>query len=250
MNEIIDHVTEVIPTPSARMLGTIRHIRFGTSTGTAVILSTSNGQCWATAQHVISGAKDGDTVDVDEGKWKPFPIVEVIHSAPEIDGSVFTLSTEYPLKTLSLERLPTLFFGQTLVAYGFPYGHIQPIELLPFPNPLCKRGTFSGVLSHGSAGTIHLMDAIINPGFSGGPVICWEYQAKEIQLAGIVCRAHPELSDFGRIVDVSDPTHPAKVPNLLAQIYSGYTILIPPSMIRELAVQLTTFPKSLDGSSK
>jgi S1-C subfamily serine protease len=243
---IIETIQDVIPVLSTRALATIRHIKFGSSIGTAVIFSSVGGQCWATAQHVIAGAKIGDQFQVfDDGLWKPFQFRDLVHSPVPVDCSVFTIGSSYNLKTFSLEKLPNLFFGQTLVAYGFPYGHIQSTGITPFPNPFCKRGTFSGVIDTGSAGTIVMMDAIINQGFSGGPVVCWDYQEKEIRIAGIVSRAHPELGTFGSILDVSDPQNPQQIPDIVAQIYSGYTILIPPSVARDLSLQLTKFPQPI-----
>ena len=112
-----------------------------------------------------------------------------------------------------------LILGQEVLALGFPYGLVmRPMRKQPHPHlddhfPMVKRGIAGGWDLHQPAPLIYL-DAILNPGFSGGPV-CHRNSVNGIMsIAGVVSGTLTQ----GESPDGSWPSHVAAGLSIATQI--------------------------------
>jgi S1-C subfamily serine protease len=150
------------------------HIKVGESSGTAFALDVDGRQYLVTAAHVLGSEKKKIDMDIDH-KWIPTNI-KVVGIAPSpIDIAVFAVE-----KSLQTENLPvvpisegTIVSGE-LFLLGFPYGipGYSGLTERGYSIPLVKKAICSGFLM-GKADEQYgfYLDAINNPGFSGGPVV-------------------------------------------------------------------------------
>lgn len=169
-------------------------VKFGNSTGTAFTTEDDSRQYLATARHVVKGIKPRDAIHVfHDRQWKPLEVQVVGVGEKESDIAVLSplqqLSPTLPLEATS----EGLTYGQQLYFLGFPFGwdggggHISS----DYPIPLVKSGILSAFIP-GSPTKLYL-DAHVNEGFSGGPVIFKEVPTSEsptpdssFKVAGIV----------------------------------------------------------------
>lgn len=63
---------------------------------------------------------------------------------------------------------------------------------LSYPVALLKRGIISGADNSDPESRIMFLDAINNPGFSGGPVLYWDAATKVSKVIGVVSGRIPE----------------------------------------------------------
>ena len=240
-----DFYVDFRPFVESSRLFSIIHLQWKGQLGSGFIALIGNGQCWVTARHVIEGALAGDELLVfNDNQWKTLKLIEVFHSTVERDVSVFTTNVRFNFaKPIDLSDLGSVRLGQNIIAFGFPHGIIQlGIDGIKSPTPLCKSGSFAGVLE-ATQGQVLLMDALINPGFSGGPVFYCDHHTKTTKVLGIVSALRPEEGELGSIYDTST-TPPIKLPNLKTFVHSGFTYLVPIKEARDLAGQLTKFPSN------
>ena len=147
-------------------------VKFGNSTGTAFTTEDDSRQYLVTARHVIEGIKRRDTIHVfHDRQWKGLDVQVVGIGEEESDVAVLS-----PLRqlspTLSLEATTDgMALGQQLYFLGFPFGWDGGGEHIMngYPVPFVKSGVLSAMLS-GTPTKIYL-DAHVNEGFSGGPVV-------------------------------------------------------------------------------
>ena len=82
----------------------------------------------------------------------------------------------------------TLLFGQDIYFCGFPSlgGSLYFTNaFIDKPYPIIKKGILSGGLKMNGY-SILLLDGHNNPGFSGGPVVFYDYSAKSYMIAGVI----------------------------------------------------------------
>lgn len=80
---------------------------------------------------------------------------------------------------------PTL--GQQVWFLGYPFGDTGLVgrfqdQIIPF----IKRGTISAVSSNDPNAVILYIDGFNNPGFSGGPILYWDFRKRAYRLLGVV----------------------------------------------------------------
>lgn len=240
MTANIECFIDQLPMVTGHVQNQIMLIRKNNVTGTCFFASIPRGQCWITARHVVEGLKSGDTVDFyHDGVWKSFRTLEVKHSSQEQDISAFTSELAISADTrIDLANQMGVFQAQTLLVFGYPHGIIQQgITGDPFTIPLCKRGCFSGAIDIGQA-KFMVMDAIINPGFSGAPVFASDLTSKKRVFVGVVSHFRPESDQLASVWDHS--SQPPKLqPHLKVNLHSGLTCLVPTKNARQIAEELT-----------
>ena len=187
------------------LLRSVFHIRCGEASGTAFTLNYNNWQYLVTARHVIENIS-GSTIEIfHDGKWKGLEIDVIGEGADEIDIAVLSSPLAIgPQDPVVPESSTGMTIGQQVYFLGFPLGMRggSPYE---FPYPLVKSGVLSGVDSwHGT--NLLYVDGHAHRGFSGGPLICYQNQSPDIQIAGVVTsfRIDPDSvnSGIGIAVDI------------------------------------------------
>ena len=173
-------------------------IKWNDSTGTAFVIDRESKQYLVTARHVVVGLRSGNAIKVfQDGKWKNL-IVSVVGSGKgAVDLAVLApsirLSSSLPLGVSS----DSLAYGHPIYFLGYPFGRHSGNEQFNrgLPLPLVKAGIVSALTVDNGVLWI-ILDAHVNKGFSGGPVLFIPdgKSRDELQVVGVVTSyASPEL---------------------------------------------------------
>lgn len=166
-------------------------IQCGGSMGTAFTIDHASKQYLVTARHVVEGITSGEELKIfHEKQWKAFPIRVVGLGSGEIDIAVLAsldkLSPAFSLPLATGDKGPA--YGQQMSFLGFPFGWEGGGEHINdgFPIAFVKTATLSAIISEGV--TKIYLDAHINKGFSGGPLVCIPHKdsEKEFHIFGII----------------------------------------------------------------
>jgi hypothetical protein len=164
-------------------------IKWGNETGTAFTLEFQGRIYLITAKHVVAGVQDTNAVlQIRAGnKWEDYQTTKTIYpQSPDVDIAIFatneTSSHPYWVETMGDASGVTL--GQQLWFIGYPYGFGGNIQghLLPF----LKKGSMSAVDSTNDSAVVYYIDGFNNPGFSGGPIIFWDFKLHKYEILGVV----------------------------------------------------------------
>ena len=84
--------------------------------------------------------------------------------------------------------------GQQVWFLGYPFleglsTHAGNLEL-----PFIKRGTLSAIVANGSDQTLYYIDGFNNAGFSGGPILLWDFSEHVYKIVGVVKGYKPEAA--------------------------------------------------------
>jgi hypothetical protein len=124
-------------------------------------------------------------------------------SHPQIDIAILISHIPVIDSDFALEVGSTGNITQDVYFLGFPYGGKRILGTRTFrlystfqgssyPAALIKRGLISGIDNSDPASTIIYIDAMNNPGFSGGPVIVYDSAARTSKVIGVVSGRVPE----------------------------------------------------------
>ena len=176
-------------------------IKWHYSRGTAFEIDHKGEQYLITARHVVEGIRTGDRIQIlHEETWKSLQIVLVGQGAGVVDVAVLKgttrLSPPLALPTSSKD----IVLGQQVFFLGYPFGWDGGLQNINrgFPVPIVKSGIVSSMPSTEG----FFVDAHVNKGFSGGPLLFVPPgdQATNIRVAGIVV-GHPKPPILRPIVD-------------------------------------------------
>ena len=161
-------------------------IKVGNVTGTAFKIDYQGKVYLVTARHVITGLSGTKlTIQVwRSDKWEDYPTVKTFFPpSPDADIAVFetneTITRPYEVGTAG-----STTFGQQVWFLGYPWGlgtHISNAEF-----PFIKKGTMSAIDASDPDAVVLYVDGFNNPGFSGGPIIFWDFSSHTYQILGVV----------------------------------------------------------------
>ena len=160
-------------------------IKFGENRGTCFTIDVDGRQYIVTAKHVVDGIQHKDSIGIyHEGIWKILKAEIAWLSQTEQDIAILSpevqVSPLHPLEPTSAG----LVLGQDVYFCGYPYGlkiEVPSDKNRGFPLPLVKKGALAGMFSD-----YVLIDAINNPGFSGGPVVFAARLSNDFKVAGVI----------------------------------------------------------------
>ena len=165
------------------------HIRTSSGTGTAFTIDRGRRQYVITARHVVHDTQPGDEIQIaHRGRWLAAGVDVVGTGANDEDVAVLTcpvqLSPGLPLDPSD----EGLTYGQSVYFLGFPLGLDGGLEEVNrgFPMPFAKAGIIS---TFGDDSAAFDIDAHVNQGFSGGPVVFKPYGAPQnaaFRVAGVI----------------------------------------------------------------
>jgi WD40 repeat protein len=142
----------------------------GKGTGSAFCIHPSG--LFLTNEHVVRGAAETVTLVLNSGlKTQKVLSARVVRIDPELDLALLRAEgdSKYPALTLgSDEDLAEL---TDLVAFGFPFGKQLTFEKDSFPSVSVNAGTVTSLRRKRGVLSRIQMDAGVNPGCSGGPVL-------------------------------------------------------------------------------
>ena len=168
------------------------HIKFGNSTGTAFTIDKDSRQYIATARHVVEGITSGDVVSIyHDRQWKEIRVNVIGVGKGEADIAVLATSIQLSPTHLLEANEGGLTYGQQVYFLGFPFGWDGGADYLNrgFAMPFVKSGVLSAIIVESE--TRIYLDAQVNEGFSGGPLVFVPNgqplsQRNEFKVAGIV----------------------------------------------------------------
>ena len=215
---------------SQNVINCMLHIRRAKKTGSAFIIERGGKQYLVTARHVVEGIASEKSIFIaHEKQWQPVDINVVGVGEGEVDVAV--LAGQQQLSpTPSLEPDATMFFyGQQAYFLGFPFGWDSGGERSNNgrPIPFAKAGIISAFLSEDAPAVQKIyLDAHVNDGFSGGPVVFPRLDKQnELRVGGVVVgyptRFQPVVDDNGNTV-----AHAQENPGLVLAINISHVVAL------------------------
>jgi Trypsin-like peptidase domain len=157
--------------------------------GTAFKIDYKGKLYLVTTRHVVNAMPvlDAEIEVSHSGSWNKYHIARVFFPpSHDVDIAVLetneTISKPYDITIASGSEGPT--FGQQVWFLGYPWElhtHVGNGEL-----PFIKRGTMSAIDSTNPKAQVLYIDGFNNPGFSGGPVLYWDFGKHAYRLIAVV----------------------------------------------------------------
>jgi S1-C subfamily serine protease len=141
------------------------------SSGSAFCISDSG--LFITSNHVVSKAAAGSVTIVvnPAGKEEKKYPAKVVRNFPESDLAVLKIDVDAPIVKLKLGDDAKLFETQQLYAFGYPFGKMLATDDKSLPSISVNIGRVTSLRMKAEKLDAIQLDAQVNPGNSGGPVI-------------------------------------------------------------------------------
>jgi hypothetical protein len=163
-------------------------IKCGGEAGTGFKVDYKSKVYLVTARHVAAALPlEGGKIQVRQRQqWTDFKIVKkILPSSDEVDIAVLqTEETVLKPYEITWSDKDSVTFGQQIWFLGYPYGlgtQFSNAEI-----PFIKRGTLSAIDTSNRDAVLWYIDGFNNPGFSGGPIIYWDFNEHVIRILGVV----------------------------------------------------------------
>jgi hypothetical protein len=166
-------------------------VKVGDGQGTAFQIDYKGKLYLVTARHVVAGLPTtGATIQIRKSdKWTNFKTVRTLFPASG-DVDIAVLETDQMVAqpfqiappNAAAGEGPT--FGQPVWFIGYPWGlgtHLANMQL-----PFIKKGTMSAVDASDPHAVVVYIDGFNNPGFSGGPILYWDFRSHAYRILGVV----------------------------------------------------------------
>lgn len=165
------------------------HIRWNNSTGTGFTIDRGSKQYLVTARHVVHGIESGHVIKIFHDKeWKDLVVNVVGIGKGDVDVAVLACSVRLSPSLPLVASAEDIFYGQQVSFLGYPFGWDGGGEQINrgVPLPFVKAGIVSAIESDDV--TKIFLDAHVNKGFSGGPVVFVPYgqSRTDLRVAGVV----------------------------------------------------------------
>lgn len=165
-------------------------IKYEDKFGSGFTTEVDGKQYLITAKHIFPNNALIDFIEIyQDKKWKRVNVNPIIC----LDDSIYDVVAFAPniqiSKTLPLEiSSDQIMLSQEVFFLGFPYFMKTDAEAinLGFPIAFVKKAILSAMNTIGKDIDIFFLDGVNNPGFSGGPVVFWDYSKKAFKVVGIV----------------------------------------------------------------
>jgi len=169
-------------------------IKAGDTVGTAFTIDYQGKIYLLTAKHVVASlSAEKAIVQVwRSNAWQDLQTVRTLYpSSGDVDIAVFETNEKAP-QPFAIPVMgqtdgdgPTM--GQQIWFLGYPFGNTTLIS--HFKNgdfPFIKRGTMSAMDATNTDAIVYYIDGFNNPGFSGGPILYWDFKSHAYRIAGVV----------------------------------------------------------------
>jgi S1-C subfamily serine protease len=174
----------------SEILGRTHMIKVGDTQGTGFGVEYKGKLYFVTARHVVAGLPaTGAVLEVMKaGSWKQVHTIKTFFPAsPDVDIAVFETDEKIPVpyEILMATGEDGATLGQQVWFLGYPWGlgshTAKGIEI-----PFIKRGTMSAIDGSNPQAPVIYIDGFNNPGFSGGPIVYWDFKAHAYRILGVV----------------------------------------------------------------
>jgi hypothetical protein len=142
--------------------------------------------------------KNADTVHFfikSRDKWVPFSGAVFFHNSTSVDIAVIKVGIQ-GATAIYTSTAGNQILGQDVYFLGFPFAYkmYNGAPNINFPYPLVKKGIFSGINAQPDGTHCLFVDGNNTYGFSGGPVIYYDYFVKKYLLLGIISGYIPQTN--------------------------------------------------------
>lgn len=148
-----------------------------------------------TARHVVAGLH-GDSPTIQfrrNGDWTDLHVKKVLYpSSDKVDIAVLDTgeTTAQPFSITAMDDGGGFTMGQQVWFLGYPLGGLgtktPQAKSVMSEAPFIKRGTMSAFDATDPEATVLYIDGFNNPGFSGGPIVYWDFKERAYRIAGVV----------------------------------------------------------------
>jgi hypothetical protein len=173
----------------AEILRRTLFIKVGNEAGTAFTLDYRDKLYLVTAKHLVAGLPmSGATLQVwRSNKWEDYHTVKTLFPPSDnVDIAVFETDEKFsePFQVTATQGKEGGTFGQQVWFLGYPWGMGSRFsdDQLPF----IKKGTMSAIDSTDPNAVVLYIDGFNNPGFSGGPIVYWDFRSRAYRILGVV----------------------------------------------------------------
>jgi len=184
---------DAVPT---EILQRTRFVRGPNEAGTAFFVDYKGKAYLVTARHVLAGVPQSNaTIQIwDKERWVDYKTVHTLYpESDDVDIAVLETPETVP-RTYDVAMgtgTAEVTLGQQVWFLGFPWGLGSPVPsdsklFAQWRIPFIKRGTLSAIDSTNPKAIVILIDGFNNPGFSGGPIVFWDFNARAYRILGVV----------------------------------------------------------------
>jgi S1-C subfamily serine protease len=171
--------------------------------GSAFTLDYKSKLYLVTARHVIEDvATSAAIIEVRHSdKWEDYHTVKTLYPS-SADADIAVFETDNPaaqpfgIAPAGTSTTAGVTLGQQVWFIGYPFGMSSvpakgsTITELPF----MKRGSMSAVDASNPEAVVYYIDGFNNPGFSGGPVLYWEFTTHVYKILAVVKGYRPDTA--------------------------------------------------------
>ena len=204
------------------ILGRTMLIKIGNSFGTAFTIDHKGKLYLVTARHVVAGLPVSNaTIQISRPTgWIDYHIRRILFP-PSNHADIAVLDTgeqaAQPYEIANMTDLGGPTFGQQVWFLGYPWG--LHTRLKNGEIPFIKRGTMSAIDTSDPRAVLLYIDGFNNPGFSGGPILYWDFSKHAYSIMGVVQGYRP---DTAKVMVKGSPTDTGLLVN--SGILIGYSI--------------------------
>lgn len=164
-------------------------IKAGNEFGTAFSIDYKGKLYLVTAKHVVATLPEiGATIEVwRTDKWVAYKTVRTLFPpSRNVDIAVFETNerASQPFQITAAQGKDGPALGQRVWFLGYPWG--MGSRFTNGELPFIKRGTMSAIDSTDPNRIILYIDGFNNPGFSGGPIVYWDFNSHAYRILGVV----------------------------------------------------------------
>jgi hypothetical protein len=166
--------------------------------GTGFVIDYQGKAYLVTARHVVAGLPTVNaTIQVMKaGNWVDYHTVKTLFPpSPDADVAVFETSEKVPpyeISTVGKDKDEGVTMGQQIWFLGYPGGlgsHWSNGDA-----PFIKKGVMSAIDARNPDTMVLYIDGFNNPGFSGGPIIYWDFKKHAYKILGVVSAYREEAA--------------------------------------------------------
>lgn len=173
--------------------------------GTAFCISKSG--LFVTSQHVVAKAKTITIVTNPSTPDEQKLTATLVRSIEKGDLAILKVESSQPFTELPLGNDAELLETQQLFAFGYPFGRMLAVTKKDYPSVSVNVGRVTSLRQEGGVLTAIQLDAQLNPGNSGGPVVDGSGKVVGIATGGIAAAGFaPTGVNFATPVSLLKPT--------------------------------------------
>lgn len=217
---------------------------------------------FVTNAHVVAGAEVVTVVIDPDLKTQKVVKAHVLRADKELDLALLRADDVKDMPTLSLGSVDKIAETMQVVAFGFPFGKLLDSDTNAYPAISINVGSVTALRE--KAGALHRIqvDAVLNPGNSGGPVLGPDGKVIGVVVAGVrgagvnfvIPVSHLSAFLAKPEFDFQPPALTRATVNAPVEFHARATSLVPGDKPLDLELVLTgedgkarTFPMEKDG---